>query len=130
MQSKLRPIATVLVVDDNADLRDSVSVLLNYEGFHVVTAADGQAALDLLQTDGPRPSLIVLDGGMPIMDGFEFFNRQQQDPTLAGIPVLIYSGVADVSKWKEQGGPVAYCVKTWDMEELIRLVKQHAVSPG
>lgn len=128
MLMRQKTIATVLIVDDNSDVRVSLSRLLIYEGFHVLTAANGQAALDLLSA-GLRPNLIVLDGGMPIMDGFEFFTRQKQNQAVANIPVLIYSGSADQAEWRKHGAEVAFCAKSWDVEELIGLVRKYAVPP-
>lgn len=85
------PLATgpVLVVDDDADIREALADLLTDRGFVVITANNGADALQLLRTlDGP-PSLILLDIMMPVMNGYEFLDQQLGDPALASIPVAI-----------------------------------------
>src|SRR5437762_11749160 len=84
---------TVLAVEDDFDLRDALVPILEYEGHRVVSAANGQEALERLQTM-PPPSLILLDLMMPVMDGEEFRARQLRDPTLASIPVVVVSAHA------------------------------------
>src|SRR5262245_24891409 len=85
----------VLVVENDADLRDRLRILLHQEGFAVETATDGRDALDQLEA-GLRPCVIVMDLMMPVMNGFEFRSEQLKDPTLARIPVITYSGIGDV----------------------------------
>ena len=79
---------SVLIVDDEVDLRDSVREVLGDEGYSVFVASNGQEALSLLQTI-PRPSVIILDLFMPIMGGNEFYRKLRSIPALADIPVLI-----------------------------------------
>src|SRR5687767_13533973 len=81
----------ILVVDDDADMRDSLTELLQEEGFIVATASSGLEALKRL-SDGMRPVLILLDVMMPGMTGFEVLARVRMDASLAGIPVTIMSG--------------------------------------
>ena len=80
--------ASILVVDDDADLRQTLQLLLNDSGYRVTAAANGQAALDQL-TAGARPDLILLDLMMPEMNGWQFLERARADPALASIPVVI-----------------------------------------
>ena len=83
---------TIMVVEDDSDIRESLSHLLQEEGFAVQSCADGKCALDVLQVgEGARPELVVLDLMMPIMDGWEFRMKQRADPGLADIPVLAIS---------------------------------------
>jgi CheY-like chemotaxis protein len=82
--------STVLVVDDDADLREAIAMALMDEGFHSVGASNGADALARLRT-GPTPDLIILDLMMPVMDGWAFREAQQRDPALASIPVLVLS---------------------------------------
>jgi len=78
----------VLVVDDDTDIRTSLCELLEHEGYRVASAANGQEALARLG-QGELPCVILLDLMMPIMDGWEFRERQQDDPRLAGVPVVV-----------------------------------------
>jgi CheY-like chemotaxis protein len=83
---------TILVVEDDADLREVLCEILSEEGYGVVTAAHGEEALRKLRDpELPRPSMILLDLMMPVMSGAEFWTEQQRDPSLATIPVLMLS---------------------------------------
>jgi CheY-like chemotaxis protein len=80
----------VLLVDDDPDIRDSVGDCLRDEGYEVHTAGNGQEALDRL-TFGLRPSVILLDLMMPVLNGFEVLNALRGRPDWQGIPVVIVS---------------------------------------
>lgn len=78
----------ILVVDDDADLRQTLQALLDDSGYQVTAVASGQAALDQLSA-GARPNLILLDLMMPEMNGWQFLERAGADSTLASIPVVV-----------------------------------------
>src|SRR5690349_16993945 len=80
----------VLVVDDDADIRETVSLILEDEGYEVQSAQDGAAALGVLRA-GPLPDVILLDLMMPVMNGWQFREQQTRDPRLAAIPVVVLS---------------------------------------
>ena len=82
---------SVLVVDDDEDFREIVSMVLRGEGREVVCATSGEEALSLLQR-GFRPSLILMDLMMPGMNGWVLRHRLAQDPELARIPIAVLSG--------------------------------------
>lgn len=79
---------TILIVDDDFDMRDSLVDILEDEGFDVAVAGDGLEALAYLRAH-PAPDLILLDWMMPRCDGAQFRAQQQADPTLAAIPVIL-----------------------------------------
>jgi CheY-like chemotaxis protein len=79
---------TVLIVDDEADIRESLQDALEDEGYAVVLAANGKEAIQLLPSL-PRPCAIVLDIIMPVMSGTDFYKAMRARPELADIPVLI-----------------------------------------
>ena len=81
-------IKTVLVVDDEADIRDSLKDALADEGYSVLSASNGQEAMRLLPSL-KRPCAIILDIIMPVMSGTEFYHHLRSHPELADIPVLI-----------------------------------------
>ena len=81
---------SILVVDDDDDIRQTLATLLEAKGYDVNVAVDGADALRSLG-DRPPPDVILLDLGMPNVDGREFRRRQRLDPRLANIPVIIIS---------------------------------------
>jgi len=92
--------ATVLVVDDDADLVRLISRFLSLEGFRAVPAANGREALAYLQGGGEAHA-ILLDLRMPIMDGWTFRRAQRADPAIARIPVVVLSGVAELEALRD-----------------------------
>jgi CheY-like chemotaxis protein len=82
---------TVLVVDDDRDIRDVLTDALEAEGYRVVTASDGHEALNWLRSAAERPCIILLDLMMPRMDGVQFRTELLNDGALAHIPVVVLS---------------------------------------
>ena len=78
---------TILIVDDDADIRQLLTTFLTFKGYSTVSAANGREALTQLQHPHTVPHLILLDQTMPVMDGAAFRQAQQQDVQLATIPV-------------------------------------------
>ena len=83
----------VLIVEDDATIRDGLAELLELEGFRVSRAANGRESLSQLNV-GLRPDVIVLDLVMPVMDGLRFLKAMRDSPH-AGIPVLVMTAVGD-----------------------------------
>jgi CheY-like chemotaxis protein len=83
--------AAVLVVEDDADHRNSVGMLLEDEGYRVEGAVNGRAALDRLLS-APPPDLVLLDLMMPVMDGRQLLLEMKARPALAEIPVVVITG--------------------------------------
>jgi putative two-component system response regulator len=87
----LRPdTLTVLVVDDDESNRVLLSHVLRREGYHVVAVGDGEAALHASHEH--KPDLVLLDVGLPRMDGYELTRRLRQDPRAATLPILLLTG--------------------------------------
>lgn len=82
---------TILVVDDDADIREMLGLVLEGDGYAVVTAGDGREALALLDS-GLRPSLILLDLMMNGMNGYDFYVEYAKHDSYRSIPVLILTG--------------------------------------
>jgi CheY-like chemotaxis protein len=85
--------SSILVVDDDDDLRSVIAELLELEGYRVLTAGNGADALSLLARHDV--GLVLLDLGLPGVDGREVLRRRRIDPRLAAIPVLLLSGCLD-----------------------------------
>lgn len=86
---------TILVVEDDFDVRESLKDTLEDEGYQVASAADGLEALEYLDAHA-APALILLDWMMPRCDGAQFLARKQANPRIASIPVVLLT--ADIQK--------------------------------
>ena len=84
----------ILVVEDNVDIRSALVEILNMEGHSTAEAINGRAALNYLHNN-PRPSMVLLDMMMPVMNGREFLDALEKEPGCSGIPVIIISAIAD-----------------------------------
>jgi CheY-like chemotaxis protein len=124
MQKSLTDVRTVLLVEDNEDVRNSVAALLVSHGYAVAEARDGQEALDYLQ-DNPAPCLILLDLVMPRMDGWEFLARKARNEKLATLPVVITSAT-------EASLPPNFVAirKPWNIADLLNLVGKYSLLPN
>lgn len=113
---------TVLVIDDDAAVRDQLQRLLDREGFHVLTASSGKQGLQLAAT--VPPAVIVLDLVMPEMDGWQVLSELKKDPQLAPVPVIILSMIED----REQGfalGAADYLTKPIDRDHMRRTLNKY-----
>ena len=110
---------SLLVVEDDADIREALDGLLSMEGFRVTGCSNGREALDWLRAS-PKPDLILLDLMMPIMDGWQFRVAQKDDPELANIPVLALS--ADSTAKAAAIDAEAYLKKPVDYDTLIATI--------
>ena len=98
---------SILVVDDDADIRESVAEALEAEGYRVATAANGAIALRLLREQEVRPDAILLDIMMPDMDGRAFREEQLKDLKMALIPVIVFTAIgapADMARRLQAAG--------------------------
>ena len=110
----------VLVVEDDADARQGLVLLLEGKGCIVAAACDGAEGLRLALVDPPE--VITLDLEMPVMDGWSFRLHQQRDPALAHIPVIVVSGACGA---RDGIDATAFFTKPCDVEELVTTVAEH-----
>lgn len=112
----------VLVIDDDRDIRETLTEALEFNGYAVISAADGAEALQKLR-QGPLPCVILLDLMMPVMDGFQFRREQRLDPNLAGIPVVVTTagGRADPRDIEADG----YITKPLKLPKLLAALQRH-----
>jgi two-component system, OmpR family, response regulator MprA len=111
----------LLVVDDDDSIRSVLGRSLPYEGFHVTSAADGQAALQVLREQAI--DCLILDIGMPGIDGLEVCRRLRKSGD--SIPIILltaYDGVGD-RDGGFQAGADDYLVKPFAFEELVARVR-------
>lgn len=110
-----RRMTTVLVVDDEHDLRTAVAGVLQDEGYEVIECSDGRQALDVLAPR--RPDVALVDVMMPFVSGVEVVEAARRDPTLDGLPIVLMSAVDDPSL-KE--GVAAFLKKPFPLKRLLR----------
>jgi CheY-like chemotaxis protein len=115
---------TVLVVDDDRDLREALCSALDDSGFPAVGCGDGRQALDYLKGGAPKPALILLDWMMPVMSGGEFREEQVKDPGLAEIPVIVISAHVKADLSGISTGVKSLLRKPFRLGELISQVEK------
>ena len=113
----------VLVVDDDPDLVQLISGMLEILGYPVVTAANGAEALDAV--DRERPALVVLDARMPILDGKGFSNSLKDKGVK--IPILVITGAPDARQWAQDIGADGYLAKPFELTDLLEAVQRLVV---
>jgi len=115
----------VLVVEDDTDLRESLSQALRDHGFGVTPATNGQEALDLLHA-GARPSVILLDLMMPGLNGWQLRAALRRDPGLARIPQVVISAYMDEAEQAVLALPPDDCLrKPFHIRILIDALERH-----
>jgi DNA-binding response OmpR family regulator len=112
---------TVLVVDDDPMMRDTLRQLLNDAGYAVLTAEDGAAALGALDRSETWPDLVLLDMRMPFMDGPTFFECLRSRPESRRTPVVIVSGTLRSTVRGEVQG-ITIVKKPFDASKLLDIV--------
>jgi DNA-binding response OmpR family regulator/DNA-binding CsgD family transcriptional regulator len=116
---------TVLVVDDTPETLSLLTDTLDQEGFTVLIATDGEAALDLL--DQITPDLVLMDALMPGISGFETCKRLKRDKMMAHLPVIFMTGLAETENVIEglASGGVDYVTKPIVLEVLLARIRVH-----
>lgn len=115
----------VLVVEDDADVRERMCDMLGRRGYEAIAADGGEAALAYLRTN-EAPALILLDLNMPGMSGRGFRVKQLAAPELANIPVIVVSGEPEIWKKSQVLQVKGYLKKPVDPDELYSLVEAFA----
>jgi two-component system response regulator MprA len=115
----------VLVVEDDEDMRVVLAQLLEHHGWEPHVASDGVEGLAALARC--RPSLIVLDLGMPRMDGVAFRQAQRQlaDARLASVPVVVVSALHDAPAYKQRLHAAEVLTKPFEVDALVRAIRSH-----
>ena len=109
---------SVLIVDDDADIRDLLAEALVQEGFDVMTAANGLEGLRILRGLRAPPSVILLDLMMPILDGYGFLDQFRRDPVLASIPLVVVTAGHGVDRAR-LGDSLEIIAKPFDFPRLV-----------
>ncbi len=118
---------TILVVDDDAAIREVVAEVLEEEGYRVTAASSGQDALAAIDAD--EPALVVLDMRMPVMNGWEFAEQLGERPGRR-IPLLVMTAAVDAVQRAAEIGAAGTLSKPFDLTDLIDLVQTLIESPA
>jgi CheY-like chemotaxis protein len=113
-------VASILVVDDEPEIRTLVGQVLREKGYAVLTAANGVEALTRISEQSP--DAIVLDLNMPVMDGAAFLSACRCDPLNANVPVALFTTAAGGDVIAENLGVHAYVPKPFDIQRLTEVV--------
>lgn len=120
--------APVLIVDDDPDVREMLQSVLERHGYQVVVARHGKDALEQTGASGARPSIILLDLNMPVMDGEAFLAAQASAPLLANVPVVVLS--AERHPPSSVPSTVrAVLAKPAAVEVLLHLIRTEGITP-
>jgi CheY-like chemotaxis protein len=117
METKKEP--RILLVEDDPLTREALAYILEVEGYFVSTANDGRQGLELLHRS-PRPAVVLLDLGLPVVNGHEFLRNQKQDPEVADIPVFVITAVFEPSV----PNATAILPKPVDLPKLMSLLSE------
>jgi CheY-like chemotaxis protein len=112
---------SILVVDDEEDIRDSMRQILEYEGFQVRTASNGREGLDLLEAV-TEPCLILLDLMMPVMDGWEFAKVLRSDPARSDSALVVVTAFVEKAHSIPSQGALR---KPVELDALVAVAESH-----
>jgi CheY-like chemotaxis protein len=107
----------VLVVEDDADVRELLRVALSADGYEVATVGNGRDAMYYLRSHADA-CIILLDLALPIMDGAEFRRAQLRDRALAWVPLVVMSGSVDAARHARELGARRLVRKPLDIDDL------------
>jgi CheY-like chemotaxis protein len=115
----------VLVIDDTEQIRHLIRVNLELEGYEVIEASDGQAALEMLRdTSQPLPDVITVDALMPRRDGWWTVSMIRSDPRLESIPIVMVTASVQPHHraQAEQAAVDGFVAKPFEPDELLALI--------
>jgi DNA-binding response OmpR family regulator len=112
----------VLITEDEPNIAESLTFILNREGYDVSTVLDGEAALQHLRSD--PPDIMILDVMLPRLNGFEVLKLVKADPALKALPVMILTakGQAHDRRMAEEIGASAFITKPFSNRDIIEQV--------
>ena len=111
--------STVLLVEDHPDVRDMMTLALQFAGHRVVTAANGHEALELLRRE--CPCVILLDLMMPVMDGWQFRAALEKNSAARKVPLVVISALTDAAA---RIPAAAHLSKPVDIDQMLELVER------
>jgi CheY-like chemotaxis protein len=110
----------ILIVEDDAITSGALKMVLEWEGYHVDCAANGEEALSCLRQLGPKPDIILLDLFMPVMNGRQFRDAQKRESAIQNIPVVVLSGANSACSLDASG----HIQKPFLPEEVLEAIRR------
>lgn len=122
MEQEKKPL--ILAVDDNEAIRQLVEMVLSEYGMDVVTASDGDIALEFMKER--RPNVLLLDLSMPRVNGTEVLRQVRADPILKDLCVILLTAVANTARFKDvqQHRPDGFLEKPFHIKQLVEIVQK------
>jgi CheY-like chemotaxis protein len=113
---------TVLLVDDESPWLEAMTIVLRNESYNVITANSGEEALKKLETK--KPDLILADIRMPVMNGFDLYEKIRDNPGLKSVPYVFMSSMDDfdAKKVAQDLGADDYVTKPYDINDVKTIV--------
>jgi len=117
---------TILIVDDEPDIREYLETVLQDNGYRTITAGDGQEALDVVEREG-LPDLVTLDVSMPEKSGIRFYRDMKEDDARRRVPIVIVTGVDQaferfISSRRSVPPPEGYLSKPIEQDRLLEMI--------
>lgn len=112
----------ILLADDDPGILDSVSLLLEFEGYEVASTPNGAA---LLTMDDNLPDLVLLDIWMSGMDGRDICRQLKQQPHTQNIPVLLFSASRDIEHSAIAAGADGFLAKPFEIGDLLKKIREY-----
>lgn len=115
---------TILIVDDSAVMRSTLTSVLSQEGFFIVEADNGQSALD--RAAQAKVDLIISDVNMPVMDGLTFARKIKENPDYRFVPIIMLTTVTGQSEMEagKAAGVRAWMIKPFEKPKLLAAVSK------
>ena len=122
----------ILTVDDDEDIRNTITEMLELEGFETVWAKNGQVALDYMLAipDAELPDLVLLDYMMPVMNGQAFVEAKEKVKKLKSIPVVMMTAGGNLLNVMDKIETGGYMSKPMDIDTVIKMVKHFLDKPS
>jgi CheY-like chemotaxis protein len=117
--------ARILVVDDEADIRETVSEMLDLEGYQVQTASNGAEALRAVESD--PPDVVLLDMRMPVLDGWGFAGAVHARGM--AVKIVVMTAARDAERWAREIAANGYLAKPFGFDDLVSTIEQVHAEP-
>lgn len=115
----------ILIIEDDASIRELLVELLESEGYHVAQAINGLEGVHYLQSQ-PKPDLILMDLMMPVMDGYGFLTEQMKNSKWSSIPVVVMSAEASAKEKLKPYTVTAFLAKPVELEAILDAVSRYS----